>query len=160
MATRDELRILITAIIDNGFMETAKTRTWIGTKIVKAEGLQHVDHEICARPFGGRQHFDIARRFGLRSRRHRWDTEWWSRCDWRSRRGIRVGSKRCGTYRSAFKEVPPIDRRPLASRRHYLNLSHPTHSNHSANRQRLRNYCLLYNRYLVVGFEYFEETTK
>ena len=50
MHAGQKLGLLVTAVINNGFLQTAETRSWIGSDVLDARRFDHVDHEVRTRP--------------------------------------------------------------------------------------------------------------
>jgi hypothetical protein len=46
MATSDELRAMVAAVVDDGFMQATEAGAGIGEDIVESDGLENVHHEI------------------------------------------------------------------------------------------------------------------
>ena len=65
VATRDELRLLIAAIVDDRLMERAKAGPGVGTDVFNIERSKNIDHEIGAAVFRCQAiDFGRRRRFG------------------------------------------------------------------------------------------------
>ena len=64
MAAGDELRGLVAAVVDQRFLQRTKTRSRIGRDVFKAQGLDHIDHEIGPGTANG-QYLDLAHRIAF-----------------------------------------------------------------------------------------------
>jgi hypothetical protein len=50
VAAGEQFGILVAAVVDQGFVQSAETRTGIGGDIFEAQGLENIDHEVGAGP--------------------------------------------------------------------------------------------------------------
>ncbi len=69
MTAGDELRRLVTAVVDQRFLQPAETRTWVRRDVFKAQRLYDIDHKIGSSTVDG-QYFDLCRRIAFDGRRH------------------------------------------------------------------------------------------
>ena len=70
MAAGNELRTLVPAIVDDGFVKAAKTRSRIRANVFKPQRLDHIHHEVRPGAIRG-QHFRDGRNLRLGRGRHR-----------------------------------------------------------------------------------------
>ena len=108
VATSDELRTLVPAIIDDRFVNSAETRSRIGANVLESERLDYIHHEVRSGSIRG-QDLSVRRHAGFGFRRHGWrngpqqlsfllrGNRSWGR------------GQSCRTRRCTFQEIPAVD---------------------------------------------------
>ena len=107
MAAGDELRTLVPAVVDDGFVNAAKTRSRIRANVFKPQRLDHIHHEVRPGAIRGqnfRDGWNLRLRSGRHGRRNR------ALQLGRLRRNTcRHGRQRRGPCRCTLQKIPAID---------------------------------------------------
>ena len=112
VAARDELGLLVTAVVDDRFVEAAEARTWIRADVVEPERLDDVDHEVGSGAIC-REHVVVCRRRRFGCRCH--DGRGWRARGLRRDRLLRADDisaaheRGCAHHRAALQKPPPLD---------------------------------------------------